>query len=430
MKGLILSPKEQSRLGILGRLDRGEVTAGQAAELMERSKRQLYRLKAVWREEGAAGLAHGNRGRLPPNTLPKALKGRVMDLVSDKYTGVNLCHLTELLEEREHIRLSRSTLRRIFIEGGLERPRRRRAPKHRSRRERFPREGMLIQTDGSFHDWLEGRGPWLTLIGGIDDATGKVVAAHFQMVENSHGYFQMIRTIVRLHGLPLAFYHDGHSVFEHAKGAQAAEDERLGICDPAAGNETLTQCGRLLKSLDIGSIKALSPQAKGRIERLWKTFQDRLVSELRLAGACTREDANRVLADFLPRFNARFVVPATDPLPAWRKVSEGYREADYFHFKHERSVGKDNVIRFGSVRLQLLPGHDNANYAGCKVEVREHMGGNVTVHYRDKELLTRSAPLEATLLRNRKPCLNPIPLQPTDHPWRQWVHRETVLTRG
>lgn len=429
MEGLILSPKEQGRLGILGRLDRGEVTAGQASELMGRSKRQLYRLKAVWREQGVAGLAHGNRGRLPPNTLPQDLKGRVMDLVVDKYTGVNLCHLTELLAERESIRLSRSTLRRIFIEGGLERPRRRRAPRHRSRRERYPREGMLIQTDGSFHDWLEGRGPWLTLIGGIDDATGKVVAAHFQGVENTHGYFQMIRTILRLYGRPLAFYHDGHSVFEHTRPARVAEDGSMGICDPAAGDETLTQCGRLLKSLDIGSIKALSAQAKGRIERLWGTFQDRLVSELRLAGASTLEDANRVLADFLPRFNARFAVPATDPLPAWRKVSEGYREANYFHFKHERNVGRDNVIRFGSVRLQLLPCHDHASYAGCKVEVWEHMEGNLTVHYRDQELPTRSAPLEATLLRNREPCLNPIPLPPADHPWRQWVHREVALNR-
>lgn len=430
MEGLILSPKEQNRLGILGRLDRGEVTAGQAAALMGRSERQLYRLKAVWRKEGAAGLAHGNRGRLPPNTLPKALKRKVRDLILDKYTGVNLCHLTELLEEREGIRISRSTLRRIFIGGGLDRPRQRRAPRHRSRRERFPREGMLIQADGSFHDWLEGRGPWLTLIGGIDDATGKVVAAHIQMTEDTAGYFQMIRTILRGYGVPLALYHDRHSVFAQVKPAKVAEDERLGIIDPAAGEETLTQCGRLLKALDIESINAYSPQAKGRIERLWGTFQDRLVTELRLAGACTLEEANRVLADFLPRYNARFAVPATDPLPAWRKVSKDYREADYFHFKYKRNVGMDNVVHFGSTRLQLLPGQHGASYAGCKVEVRIQMDGSITVHHRDQELATRPAPLEATQLRNRKPGLNPVPCQPADHPWRRWVHRETVLTKG
>lgn len=425
MKGLILSPKEKSKLGILGRLDRGEVTVRQAAALMGRSKRQVYRLRAVWQKEGAVGLAHGNRGRLPPNTLPEVLKERVRELVKAKYTGVNICHLTELLGEREGIHLSRSTLRRIFISGGLARPRQRRAPRHRSRRERFPQEGMLIQADGSFHDWLEGRGPWLTLIGGIDDATGKVVAAHFQMVEDTRGYFQMLRTLIRGYGLPLAIYHDRHSIFAPVKPAPA---ERPGVFDPAREDETLTECGRLFKALGIESINAYSPQAKGRIERLWGTFQDRLVTELRLAGACTLEDANRVLEDFLPCYNARFAVLAADPVPAWRKVSPGYREADYFYFKHVRSVGKDNVIRLGSRRLQLIPGHDRASYAGCKVEVHEHLDGNVTVHYHNREITTRPAPLEASMLRHGEPCLNPIPLQPADHPWRQWVYREKVIS--
>ncbi len=430
MEGVTLSPTEQRRLVILGQLDRRALTVREAATLLGRSARQTYRLRAAWLKEGAAGLAHGNRGRAPPNTLPVALKEKVRELAAGEYAGVNICHLTELLAEREGITVSRSTLRRVFIQAGLERPRTRRAPRHRSRRERYPQEGLLVQTDGSYHDWLQGRGPCLTLIGAIDDATGKVVAAHFQMEEDSPGYFLMLREMTRRYGLPAALYHDRHGVFNWNRPAQVEEDERLGIIDPSAGDHSLTQFGRLLKELGVQSVISHSPQAKGRVERLWGTFQDRLVSELRLAGACTMTEANRVLADFLPRYNGRFPIPATDPSPAWRALWPGFREQDYFYFRYQRCVGRDNVIRFGQARLQVLPGHGRASYAGCKVEVREHLDGQLTVHYQDKTVTTKPAPAETSLLRAKTAIPNPVPPPNPDHPWRQWIHRKPVLTRG
>jgi hypothetical protein len=219
-------------------------------------------------EEG--GLGHA---------LDQGLKRRVLELAQSTYAGCNNQHFTELLAEREGITLSRSSVRRILLEAGIKSPRKRRPPKHRSRRERYPKEGMLLQTDGSRHDWLEGRGPYLSLIGAIDDATGKVPYALFRYEEDAQGYFLLLRQIVANYGVPLALYHDAHGIFERSKGEPESLEEQL------EGRRKPTQFGRLMEELSITSITSRSPQAKGRIERLWGTFQDRLVSELRLAGA-------------------------------------------------------------------------------------------------------------------------------------------------
>jgi transposase len=280
MEGKVtLNEKEQRRIMVLNEVEKGVITGIQAAGLMDLSLRQVRRLLARYRKEGARALAHGNRGKKPPNTIEEELKQQVLKLASTKYSGFNHQHFTELLAEREGIFVSRSSVRNILLESGIKSPRKRRPPKHRSRRERYPQEGMLLQIDGSPHDWLEGRGPYLTLIGAIDDATGKVPYAFFQEQEDSKGYFLLLRAIALKEGIPLALYHDRHSIFELAADKLPSIEEQL------EGKRPLTQFGRLMEELGITSISALSPQAKGRIERLWGTFQDRLVSELRLVGA-------------------------------------------------------------------------------------------------------------------------------------------------
>ncbi|MDP2954544.1 MAG: ISNCY family transposase, partial [Chloroflexota bacterium] len=269
-----MSTKEQRRLMVLGGVDRGEVTASEAAQVLNLRVRQVRRLLAAYRRKGACALAHGNRGRRPGNALDVTVTQRVVELSRTKYAGFNNCHLAEFLAEREGMTLSISSVRRIRLGSGTASPRRRRAPKHRSRRERYPRAGMLLQADGSHHDWLEGRGPYLTLTGAIDDATGEVVAALFRYQEDSHGYLLLLRDIVSTHGIPGAVYHDRHSIFEVPTTRRESIEEQL------AGKRDLTQVGRAMEELGITSIPSLSPQARGRIERLWKTFQDRLVSEL------------------------------------------------------------------------------------------------------------------------------------------------------
>jgi len=431
-----LNRKEQRRLVVLNQVEVGRMRGREAAEVLTLSMRHVRRLLAAYRKEGAQALAHGNRGRRPRNALDEGLKEEVVELARSTYAGCNTQHFTELLAEWEGINLSRSSVRLILLGAGIRSPRKRRAPKHRSRRERYPREGMLLQIDGSRDDWLERRGPYLTLVGAIDDATGKVPYGLFRDQEDTQGYTLLLRQIVESHGIPQALYHDGHGIFERSKReAESLEEQLMGRREP-------TQFGRIMEELGIISITSRSPQARGRIERLWGTFQDRLKSELRIAGAKTSEEANRVFLDFLPRFNQRFAVPAKEAGLAYRKPPEGFNPDEVFCFKYQRTVGLDNVVRFGEHRIQIIPTNGRLSYAKAKVEVQERMDGSLAVYYKGQCLATRPAPPEAPLLRARnfkrampggsesgeakivtaarKPSPPKAPWKPgPDHPWRR-----------
>ena len=421
---VILTIREQQRLKVLNEVMTGGLSGGTAAEAMGISLRHERRLLAAYRKKGVEALAHGNRGRLPANTLPDSIKRQVKLLARSPYSGFNTQHFTEFLAEKEGIQLSRSSVRRILLSAGISSPRKRRPPKHRSRRERYPEEGMLLQIDGSPHDWLEGRGPEFSLIGAIDDATGKVPYALFREQEDTIGYFILLREIVGRYGLPLALYHDRHSIFEVSSDKLPSLEEQLSDKRP------LTQFGRLLAELGITSIPALSPQAKGRIERLWGTFQDRLVSELRLAGVSTLEEANRFLEVFLSRYNARFAVPAARAGLAYRNA-EGIGLERIFCLKYKRIVGADNVVRFNRHRLQVLPSMERLSYARCLVEVHEQLDGSLRVYYQGQYLDTSSAPAEATKMRelvgaatgSARGASCHVARPAKDHPWRQWVYR-------
>lgn len=438
MKGLTLGTREQARLQILNRVIGRELVVWEAARLMGLSERQVWRILADYRQKGVIALVHGNRGRRPINAIEEEVKKRVRELAQGVYERVNHTHLSELLEEREGIKLCRSSVRTILKEAGLKSPRHRRAPKHRSRRERYPQEGMLLQIDGSRHDWLEGRGPYLTLIGAIDDATGKVPYALFREQEDTQGYFLLLQGITLNCGIPLALYHDRHSIFEPPARERESLEEQL------AGRRNLTQFGRLLEELGITSIPAFSPQAKGRIERLWGTFQDRLVSELRLSGAKTPDEANRALKDFLPRYNSRFPITPAEAGSAFRKPENTLVLEEAFCFKYERKVGADNVVRFGEQRLQIQPSKGRLSYAHARVELHERLDGSLAVYYQGHCLVTTPAPPEAPVIRARNlarpgPKLTTQPELATmatkssqrglqckpipHHPWRRWVDR-------
>ena len=418
-----MNRKEQNRLMVLNEVNGGRLTVRQASGLMDLSTRHTKRLLAEYRLEGAKALAHGNRARKPYNATSEKVRQQVVNLSSSKYKGFNQQHFTEKLAECEGIALCRSSVRRILLGSGIHSPLKRRPPKHRSRRERYPREGMLLQIDGSPHDWLEGRGPKFSLIGAIDDATSKVPYAFFQEQEDSHGYMVMLEAIVLRQGMPLALYHDQHTIFE------VTEDKFPSIEEQLAGKQPLTQFGRLLQELGISSISANSPQAKGRVERLWRTFQDRLTSELRLAGARTMEEANRVLTWFLPQYNQKFAITATEPEVAYRKPEDSFQAEQYFCFKYPRTVGADNVVRFGLARLQILASKDRLSYAQCKVEVHHRLDSSLAIFYQGKYLPIKPAPVEATVLRKVKTDpkgggLPPNPAGPAQtNPWRRWVYR-------
>ena len=309
MENVTLTQKEQARLRVLNSLLAEHMTMEQAATLMGVSTRHTRRILAAYREEGAAALAHGHRGRRAPNATPESLRSEVLRLARSRYSGTNHTHLSELLREREGIEVGRTTLRRILTSAALKSPRHRRPPRHRARRQRMPREGMLIQVDGSHHRWLGDHGPPFALLLAVDDATGIVVNALFCEQENTRDYFLLMRGLIQRYGMPIALYTDRHSVFKNVPGSGRAGAP--------------TQFSRAMDELGIQMVFALSPQAKGRVERTAGTFQDRLVTELRLAGATTIEEANAVLKEFLDRFNARFGIAARHPETAYRPLGPG-----------------------------------------------------------------------------------------------------------
>ena len=366
MKDVTLNQREQARLSVLNSVLEYQVPIAQAAELLGVSQRHARRLLAAYREQGAAALAHGNRGRRPHNAIPPAQAAAVVELATQRYEGANHTHFTELLSEREGIDLSRPTVRRILTKAGIGSPRSRRSPQHRFRRQRMPQAGMLVQLDGSHHAWLEDRGPKFALLLAVDDATGTAVNAVFRTGEDTRGYFMLLDGLIQRWGIPLALYSDRHAVFKH----NARPPETAGEA---------TQFTRGLQELGIRQIFARSPQAKGRVERMAETFQDRLVTELRLADARTIGQATAVLRDFLPRFNARFAVQPEHPDAAYRPVAADLCLSETLCFKHTRKVGRDNTVKYHWRVLQLLPDRERPSYAGLRVEVLERPDSELIV---------------------------------------------------
>jgi transposase len=421
---ITMSSKEQRRAWVLSRLSAGELGVTEAARALGLSERSIRRLHSRVVAEGPAGLVHGNRGRAPSNRRSEEVWARIVDLAVGRYAGVNDSHLSELLAEREGITISRAALRRLLRGAGRAAPRRRRPPGHRSRRDRRTREGLLLQTDGSRHDWLGDRGPRLTLIGLIDDATGRVTGATFREQEDSAGYLEVLAATLRRHGVPGAVYHDRAGIFEPALRQPLTLEEQL------IDTRVPTQLGRTFAELGIGSISAHSPQAKGRVERLWGTLQDRLVSELRIAGVEDRDGANAFLARYLPRHDRRFTVPAADPEPAWRRSPKGTRIERVCCFKYRRTVSRDGTVRAGAMILQVPPKPNGRSRAGQRVELHVRLDGRLVVWDGERELLSTPAPLEAVQLRalhharvetgTKAPSAATAAAPPSPaHPWRR-----------
>ena len=371
-----MSTKEQSRLKTLNGVLERYWSMREAAQLLGVSERQGWRLLAAYRRDGAGGLAHKNRGRVPSNAIPETIQQQVTALAQERYKGINHTHLTELLSEREGLILSRPTVRRILVRAGLTSPRHRRPPRHRCRRQRMPQEGMMIQLDGSHHLWLEDRGPWLTLLLAVDDATGTAPHALFQEQEDTRGYLSLLQGIIERRGVPMAVYTDGRAVFQPRHGPPYLSSV------PQKGPST--QWSRTLGELGITQILAHSPEAKGRVERANGTFQDRLVAELRLAGACNLAEANQVLTEFLPRFNQRFGVPAAQPESAYRPVDPELDLGSVLSIKELRRVAKDNTVQYHGRALQLFPTMERPSYAGARVEVQERLDGRLLVRHRSR----------------------------------------------
>ena len=391
-----MNQQEQARIQVLNSVLEYRLPIAQAAEIMGVSERHTKRLLAAYRKDGPAALAHGNRGRRPHNAVPEAAAAAVVKLASNGYAGTNHTHLTELLREREGIDLSRPTLRRILVKAGIGSPRSRRSQQHRFRRRRMPQEGMLVPIDGSHHPWLEDRGPKLTLLIAVDDATGAVAQAVFRTTEDTRGYLVLIESLIRQCGIPLALYSDRHAAFKYNARQKPVPVET-------------TQFARVMRELGIQQIFALSPQAKGRVERMLETFQDRLVTELRLAGASTIDQASLVLKEFLPRFNARFAVAAEQPETAYRPVPAELSLTETICLKDTRKVARDNTVKYQWRVLQLLPEAERPSYAGLRVDVLERADGEMMIRYQGEAVDFQEGPPPSSALWGADTGCSPDP---------------------
>ena len=373
-----MSQKELQRVAVISSCLKGELACARAAELLDLTPRHIKRLKARYRQGSAAALAHASRGRPSPRRLPERLRARILQLARTRYAGFNDHHLCEKLCEVEGLSLGRETLRRLLRAAGIGSPRKRRAPTHRQRRLARAREGEMLLLDASLHSWLEQRGPQLTLLGFLDDATRQVLAAEFFPTEDARGYFRLLRRLLRSRGVPLSFYGDRHGVF-------VRNDDHWTVEEQLAGKRQPTQFGRALQQLGVTYIAANSPQAKGRIERLWGTFQDRLTSELRLARADDLPTANAVLRRFLPDYNRRFGRAPREVEKAWRPAPQDLDRICCF--VHERAVSNDNVVQWDGRRFHIPPQPQRFSFAGAKVQLYESLEGKVAIYYGDTKLL-------------------------------------------
>ncbi len=417
-----MSRKEVHRAGLVKACVDGKITNGEGAEALRLSVRQFKRLKALYRKAGGAALVHQLRGRPGNRKLIRGTRERVIALLKTTYAGFNDTHLSEKLREREGLSLSRETVRRIRLSLGIPAQRPRRAPKHRARRLREGREGALVQIDGSPFDWREGRGPWMALVGAIDDASGKILGATFRPHEDLHGYATLFQQIFTTHGLPLALYGDGTNIL-------VRNDERWTIEEQLNGEQDPTHLGGVLRELGIRYNRAHSPQAKGRVEKLWATLQDRLTSEIRLRGIRTLEEANTFLPEFIADFNSRFAADPRELTSAWRRPP---RDLPFvLSCRYQRVVTADNTITLPGHRvsgraagslahdpkpgrpaalprsLQISPAPGRRSYARCRVEIRELLDGRLVVFHQDRLIASQPAPADFVLAprgRSRLGC--------------------------
>lgn len=373
--------QEARRLGVVEAALRGKITNHEGAEALALSVRQFRRLKRRVEAQGAEGVRHGNRGRVSTRRLDAEIRQRIETLLRGE-VRLNDCHLRDLLAE-DKVTVSADSVRRIRRQLGLAPKQKRRPSRHRRRRERAARRGALVLIDGSPFRWLGLQGAEQTLIGTLDDATGEILALTLRPEEDLHGYTQVLHQTLTAHGVPLALYGDGTSI-------AVRNDPYWTVEEQLEGRQRPSHFGLMLEELGVRYIRARSPQAKGRIERLWRTLQDRFAAELALHRITTPEAAQAFVSEFVPRFNRQLARAPREPLGVWRPAP---RHLDrVLACRYPRVVARNNTVSIPGHVLDLPPGPYHASHHGRSVEVRELLDGRLLVLREGRVLLERLAP--------------------------------------
>jgi transposase len=382
---IAMSQKERQRYHLLKMVLENTITLKQARSMMGVTYRHAKRLKKKLATEGARGLVHGNRGRPSARALPLKLANRIIELSQKTYIAFNDTHFTEKLNEVEGITVSRDTVRRLRRANGIKAKRKRRAKKHYQRRPRKEQEGMMVLWDGSPHRWFGKDTDPCCLMAAIDDATGELCDAFFIPYECSFGYLKLVEHMVTRYGIPYSIYQDRHGSLHRNDDNWTLEEQLNGEQDP-------TQVGACLKSLGITPVFALTPQAKGRIERLFGVLQDRLIAELSLRNIKEMEAGNWFLSEhFIAEHNRRFAVKSESSQKAWRRIPRDVDIKRTISFCYHAVVGNDNAVRLGGMVIDIPEGPGQRGYAKAKVEARQLLDGSWRVYYKDT-LIAQSNP--------------------------------------
>ena len=396
MELIPMGRRDARRLGIIEAAIAGKMTNQEGAQALKLSWRQFKRLRRAVRELGPKGVVHANRGRPSVRRLPEAVRQSVIERLVGE-VKLNDHHIADLLEE-DGVTVSAASVRRIRRELKLPPKRRRRAPKHRRRRAREAPRGALVLIDGSPFCWFDPSAPLWTLHGAIDDASGDILGLTLRPTEDLHGYVTLLRDVIREHGVPVAFYGD-------RSGILTRNDAHWTIEEELAGRQNPTQFGCMLEELGVRFIAATSPQAKGRIERLWASLQDRLAAELRLNRCTTFEAAQAYLPRFIAGYNRRFGRSPAETASAFRNAP---RDLDrVLACVYERVVARDNTVSIAGRWIQIPPGPHGRSYHKAIVEARELLDGRVLViHRRHGVIAEQPAPADFTLVPRRTARLN------------------------
>lgn len=406
---IVMSVKELKRLHVIRRVLERRLTQAKATEILGLSTRHIKRAVKRVRSAGDRGIIHGLRGKPSNRRLPEGLREKVIDLYKRKYPDFGITFANEKLREIDAIEISNQTLRNWLIEAGLWQ-KTRKVKKHRQWRGRKEYFGEMVQMDGSHHDWLEGRGPEMVLMWYIDDA-GNNVFGRFYDYEGTIPAMDCFKRYIRHYGLPQSLYIDKHTTYKSPRQL-TPEEELEGVTEP------LSEFGRALKELGVERIHANSPQAKGRIERSFRTLQDRLVKEMRLAGIKTKDEANEFLKGYLPVHNRRFDVAPAKKGDLHRPIPEGLNLDEVLCIKTKRALRNDFTVAHNKKLYQVVePVNRN------KVVVEERLDGRLLITHngqalRFKEITTRAIKEKPSKPFIYKPRKRYIP--PKDHPWRRY----------
>jgi transposase len=373
---ILMGQKELARMSAMEKVKEGNMSLTEAAAGLRVSYRQVKRIWKAYCEKGAFGLVHGNRGRASNNRTAEETKTRALAAYREKYPDFGPGFATEKLRENEGINVSGETLRQWLIAAGLWERKRKSRP-YRSRRDRCPRFGELVQFDGSHHDWFEGRGRKCCLMNMADDATGKTLSMLFEE-ETTAAAMTLLSCWIKKYGIPRALYCDRKNAY--VTNREPTVEEQL------AGEEPRSHFEKACGKLDIKVIQARSPQAKGRVERNHAVYQDRFVKELRLAGISAIEEANSFLSKtYIPKTNAKFAKLPAGPRDAHVPL-EKLDLREILCFEYRRSVSRDYVVSFERRLFQILKDSRPLPRPGDKVTVRVRLDGSLDIYYRDKKL--------------------------------------------